>query len=168
MFGVAQNQKDGAQRGNSSTVKSRPGQKSQTMLIVESRVAASADKKSSCQITKIKMPHSSSVTKSLQGRNEQASRQSSGGFNRDRFVVHRRIDLICDDTVESAHSTAKATPSATMLKDGPKGRAKISRKKSDSISSESGSFQVAKKVSSSSFGAITLQVNKPGSSSQRN
>lgn len=69
-------------------------------------------------------------------------RPGAGTFNRDRLVAHRKIDLICDDTVDSSASMLSkgGSLSASMLKDGPNASKNLAtsssnRKKSESVSS---------------------------------
>ena len=61
------------------------------------------------------------------------------GINRDRFVAHRRIDLMCDETADSASvgTSKQGNLSISLHKDNVSGR-QGNRKKSDSISSTYG------------------------------
>lgn len=69
-----------------------------------------------------------------------ASTMRPGGINRDRFVAHRRIDLMFDEAADSASTgTKQGSLSTSLHKDNISGRAAgENRKKSDSISSSSG------------------------------
>lgn len=61
----------------------------------------------------------------------------SGGMNRDRFVAHRRIDLICDENADSTSHNTKGSLSNSLIKADHLNLSKgnLTRKKSDSISS---------------------------------
>ena len=137
-------------------------------LMLEPRLA-SADKKSTFEIQKMNNNNNNSVTSSsgigFSSRliNEGGIRHS-GAINRDRFVAHRRIDLICDDTADS-HSlgNTKGSLSNSLFRDhnntssmskyagGP--LQTQTRKKSDSVSSQNDKSGNTVKTSTGAGGA---------------
>ena len=68
-----------------------------------------------------------------------ATTMRPSGINRDRFVAHRRIDLMCDETADSGSvgTSKQGNLSTSLHKDNVSGK-QGNRKKSDSISSSSG------------------------------
>ena len=66
---------------------------------------ASADKKNTFEIAKINSNNTTSAANASSGSFGMSRLLNEGvrpsGINRDRFVAHRRIDLICDETADS-------------------------------------------------------------------
>ena len=201
-FSSNKNEKSQSRQTQQQSSNSNKNQQSKLIsntLTMEPRLA-SADKKNSFEMGRINriLPHQHNKNASSSQVRIEPVRPSGGfgTFNRDRFVAHRRIDLICDDTTESNSTGGNPgkSLSMSMQKDRSLRSAKNSnsyqgqkqqyqfRNKSESVLSATESIPVAQKLNVASPQSKTTlaacanslsshqnqPAGKPGSAGRRN